>query len=258
MRLANITWPQAEAYFKDHDTVIVPLGSTECHGTHMPLGTDTMIPDKILEVLEPKTDALIAPTMPYGNTDYLAVFPGTISLGPEVTYQVMFRILDGLRRHGARRFIVLNGHGGNNSILDRLSVDMQKEGCILAQMNWWIMVWDLVPDWKGDSPWRGGHGGAEETAAVMAIDPDLIDYDAIGDLNLKSLSEELPFSGMSAVRFKGIDIPMRRFTTDVTDNGWVGADHPKYATKEWGEQMINATADYIAEFIEAFKKVDLG
>ena len=224
----------------------------------MPLGTDTMIPDKILEVLEPKTDALIAPTMPYGNTDYLAVFPGTISLGPEVTYQVMFRILDGLRRHGARRFIVLNGHGGNNSILDRLSVDMQKEGCILAQMNWWIMVWDLVPDWKGDSPWRGGHGGAEETAAVMAIDPNLIDYDAIGDLNLKSLSEELPFSGMSAVRFKGVDIPMRRFTTDVTDNGWVGADHPKYATKKWGEQMINATADYIAEFIEAFKKVDLG
>ena len=63
---------------------------------------------------------------------------------------------------------------------------------------------------------------------------------------------------MSAVRFKGVDIPMRRFTTDVTDNGWVGADHPKYATKEWGEQMINATADYIAEFIEAFKKVDLG
>jgi creatinine amidohydrolase len=170
----------------------------------------------------------------------------------------MFRILDGLRRHGARRFIVLNGHGGNNSILDRLSVDMQKEGCILAQMNWWIMAWDLVPDWKGDSPWRGGHGGAEETAAVMAIDPNLIDYDAIGDLHLKSLSEELPFSGMSAVRFKGVDIPMRRFTTDVTDNGWVGADHPKYATKEWGEQMINATADYIAEFIEAFKKVDLG
>ena len=81
---------------------------------------------------------------------------------------------------------------------------------------------------------------------------------AIGDLHLKSLSEELPFSGMSAVRFKGVDIPMRRFTTDVTDNGWVGADHPKYATKEWGEQMINATADYIAEFIEAFKKVDLG
>lgn len=257
MRLERITWPQAEAYFKEHDTVIVPLGSTECHGRHMPLGTDTLIPEKILDVLEPKTDALIAPTMPYGNTDYLSVFPGTVSLGPEVTYQVMFRILDGLRKHGARRFIVLNGHGGNNPVLDRLSVDMQERGCILAQMNWWIMVWDLVPDWKGESPWRGGHGGAEETAAVMAIDPDLIDYDAIGDLHLRSLSDELPFSGMAAVRFKGVDIPMRRFTTDVTDNGWVGGDHPKYATKEWGEQMINATADYIAEFIEAFKKVNL-
>ena len=257
MRLENLTWPQAEEYFKTHDTVIIPLGSLECHGRHMPLGTDTMIPNKITDVLEPLTDALIAPTMPYGSTDYLSVFPGTVSLGPEVLYDVMYRILDGLRKHGAKRFVILNGHGGNNPVLDRLSVAMQEKGCILAQMNWWIMVWDLVPDWDGNSPWRGGHGGAEETAAVMAIDENLIDKDAIGDLHLKSLSEDLPFSGLASIRFKGVDIPMRRFSRDVTDNGWVGNDHPKYATREWGEQMINATAEYIAEFIEAFKKVKL-
>ncbi len=257
MRLERLTWPQAEAYFKEHDTVIVPLGSIECHGKHLPLGTDTMIPNRILDELEPLTDALIAPTQPYGSTDYLSVFPGTVSLGPEVTYQVMYRILDGLRKHGARRFIVLNGHGGNNSVLDRLSLDMEEKGCILAQMNWWIMVWNLVPDWKGDSPWHGGHGGAEETAAIMAVDPALVDTDAIEDLHLKSLSEDLPFSGLTAVRFKGLDIPMRRFSRDVTDNGWVGEDHPKYATKEWGEQMIKATAEYIASVIESFKKVDL-
>lgn len=61
MRLERLTWPQAEAYFKDHDTVIIPLGSIECHGRHLPLGTDTMIPNRILEELEPLTDALIAP-----------------------------------------------------------------------------------------------------------------------------------------------------------------------------------------------------
>ena len=75
MRLENLTWPQAEEYFRNHDTVIVPLGSLECHGRHMPLGTDTMIPNKIVDVLEPLTDALIAPAMPYGSTDYLSVFP---------------------------------------------------------------------------------------------------------------------------------------------------------------------------------------
>ncbi len=257
MRLERMTWPQAEAYFKENDTVIVPLGSTECHGTHLPLGTDTLIPMKITDELEKRTDTLIAPAMPYGSTDYLSVFPGTVSLGPEVTYQVMYRILDGLRKHGARRFVVLNGHGGNNPVLDRLSVDMQEKGCILVQMNWWIMVWDLTGDWNGEKPWHGGHGGAEETAAVMAVDPSLVDHDAIGDLSLKGLSDELPFSSLTAVRFKGVDIPVRRFSNDVTDNGWVGNDHPKYATKEWGEEMITACADYIAEFIGALKKVQL-
>ncbi|MCR5794334.1 MAG: creatininase family protein [Solobacterium sp.] len=257
MRLERLTWPKAKAYFDANDTVVVPIGSLECHGRHMPLGTDTMIPNRILDKLEEKSDVLIAPTVPYGNTDYLASFPGTVSLGPEVTYQVMYRILDGLRKHGARRFVILNGHGGNNPVLDRLSVDMQEKDCILVQMNWWIMVWDLVEDWKGDRPWRSGHGGAEETAAVMAIDPSLIDTDEIRDLSLKELSEDLPFSTMAHVRYKGVDIPVRRFTTDVSDNGWVGPDHPKYATAEWGEKMIEASASYIADFIEVLKKVQL-
>ena len=46
MRLSKITWPTAERYFKENDMVILPIGSTECHGRHMPLGTDTLIPDK--------------------------------------------------------------------------------------------------------------------------------------------------------------------------------------------------------------------
>ncbi len=91
----------------------------------------------------------------------------------------------------------------------------------------------------------------------MAVDPALVDTGAIEDLKLKSLSEEMPFSGLASVRYKGVDIPVRRFSRDVTDNGWVGNDHPKYATKAWGEQMIRASAEYIADFIEEFKKAEL-
>ena len=255
MRLENLTWPQAETYFKNHDIAIVPIGSIECHGKHLPLGTDTLIPNRILELIEEKTDTLIVPTMPYGNTDYLTSFPGTISLGPEVTYQVMYKILDGLYQNGIKKFVVLNGHGGNNSILDRLSVDFEKKGCILFQMNWWIMVWNLVNGYDGSEKWSGGHGGAEETAAIMAINKDLVDYDAIEDAPLKELSKDLPFSSMVTVHYKGVDIPVRRSTKSVTDNGWVGPDHPKYATVEWGEEMLVKTAEYIVDFINVLTNV---
>ena len=80
MRLSELTWPQAEKYFAAHDTVIIGVGSIECHGRHMPLGTDTIIPDFLLEQMEQRTDALICPTIPYGATEYLGDFPGTVNL----------------------------------------------------------------------------------------------------------------------------------------------------------------------------------
>ena len=90
MRLEHLTWPQAEAYFKTHDTVILPIGSIECHGRHMPLGTDALIPARLLELLEPQCpDTLIAPLLPYGACDSQTDFPGTISLGHDVLYQVL-------------------------------------------------------------------------------------------------------------------------------------------------------------------------
>ena len=69
MRLSNLTWPKAEEYFKEHDTVLIGLGSIECHGRHMPLGTDTLIPDFLLDKIEQKSDVLICPTIPYGATE---------------------------------------------------------------------------------------------------------------------------------------------------------------------------------------------
>ena len=99
MRLSELTWPQAEKYFAAHDTVIIGVGSIECHGRHMPLGTDTIIPDFLLEQMEQRTDALICPTIPYGATEYLGDFPGTVNLGPELLYQVLSRVSSELYRH---------------------------------------------------------------------------------------------------------------------------------------------------------------
>ena len=140
MRLANMTWVQAKEYFDQNDIVLLCIGSTECHGKHLPLGTDTLIPEKLLELIEPKTDVAIAPTLPFGACDTLADFPGTISLGTDTLYEVLTRITQGYRAHGVRRFAVLNGHGGNNPVLDRVAVDLYRQGCLLAELNWWLMA----------------------------------------------------------------------------------------------------------------------
>ena len=211
MRLANLTWPKVQEYFEKNDMVLVSIGSIECHGRHMPLGTDTLIPEHLLEKIEQKSDVLIAPTIPYGACQSLAPYPGTIDIDSEVLYQFCRQVFLSLYRHGARKFVFLNGHGGG-----------------------------------------------EETAAILGIDPSLVDRSEIGGaLWFKDLSENLKTTGFRSVEYKGVSVDILRSTPHVTDSGWIGPDHPSTATEEWGREMLETTANYIADFMEEFKKVTL-
>ncbi len=251
MQLSRMTWPQAEAYFKENDIVLLSVGSIECHGKHLPLGTDTLIPQRLLELIEPLTDVAIAPIIPFGACDSQTDFPGTVSLGLDTLYDVFTQLTRGYMAHGVKRFAVLNGHGGNIPALDRVALDVSRAGGMLAQLNWWLMAWDLDPAWKG------GHGGAEETAGVLAVDPALVDWSQVEDMRLKPVSDEIETTGFKTVRFKGVELPLVRPVTDISDNGWIGPDHPKNATEEWGREMLDACARYIADFLEAFRRAPL-
>ncbi|MCI6260339.1 MAG: creatininase family protein [Pyramidobacter sp.] len=250
MRLENITWPRAERYLKEDGTVIIGIGSIESHGRHMPLGTDTLIPDKLLAMIEEKTDVLIAPTIPYGATQSLNEYPGTIDIDNDVLYRYLLCVMESLRRHGAGKFLILNGHGGNIKPIERAALDMDKKGCLTAVLNWWLMAWDMDPAWKG------GHGGGEETAAILGIDPALVDRSEIGPaLKLNDISGAIKATGFYSVSYKGVSFNVPRQIGKITDSGWIGPDHPATATEEWGKKMLAACADYIADLAEEFRKV---
>ena len=252
MRLQNITWPQAQKYFRENDTVILGIGSCECHGTHLPLGTDTLIPEHIINLVEQKTEVLIAPTIPYGSCDYFSEFPGTITLGTECLHQVLIHVLESLFNAGARRFVIINGHGGNIPAIEMAAYEMSKKGALTAIMNWWQMTGSFNPEW------RGGHGGGQETAAIMAIDPKIVDWFTLKDGCIADVNSQIKATGLKTVNFKGVEVIVPRNVADISDNGWVGPDHPKHATQEWGNKMLNTMADYIVEFIDAFKTAKLG
>ncbi len=253
MLLSEMTWVQAETYFKESDMVIIPIGSIECHGKHMPLGTDTMIPDKIIELVRKQNDkVMVIPTIPYGACESLYPFSGTINLGTDLLYELVKKIVENLKRHGARKFVVLNGHGGNIKALERIGYELDADGCLMAILNWWLNVWEMDPAWKG------GHGGGEETAAVMAINPDLIDRTYIDlPLELTDISDTIKGSGFNTVQYNGITVTVPRLTNHVTDNGWSGPDHPRLATVEWGTKMLDTFASFMVSFLDEFSRVQL-
>ena len=155
MFLEKMNYLDVEKYLKTRDTVVIPVGSIENHGKHMPLGTDTMIPHRIAELYSAMSDTVIAPTVNYGATADIVGFPGTISLGVEGLRALLERICDQLYDYGFRHFIILNGHGGNSKSITEVGHHLYAKGAILANLNWWLIAGELRPEWKG------GHGGGE-------------------------------------------------------------------------------------------------
>ena len=263
MYLDRMNYKEVEEYLKHDDLVIIPVGSIENHGLHMPLGTDTMIPDKIISMMEEKLNlkknnhVVVAPTINYGSTDDLSGFPGTITLGIDGLKNLLQTICDQLYKFGFRRFVILNGHGGNCKPIDAVGINMFKKGCWLACVNWWLIVGEL------NSYYKGGHGGGEEAAGVMAVDPSLIKYEYINEPEgiMNDVSEELPSSSWTSVCFKGANVTIPRLVNHLTHNGWLthgmGSDNPSKADPKWGTEMLDMMADYLIDFNEALKRAAL-
>lgn len=252
MFLEKITWKQAEGYFKEKDIAIIPVGSTENHGSQLCLGTDFLIPRRLCEMMDERLNILIAPTVPFGVGDQHINFPGTITIGYDGLYDLMTRIVDQLYGFGIRKFVFLNGHGGNTPVLQRVALELDERHAMGAILNWWLLAGELDPRWKG------GHGGGEETAAILGIDPSLVDQSEVaGPMRLHDVSDTLKATGFTSIDYKGVTVNIPRLTPSVTHNGWIGPDHPETATEEWGRKMLQTTADYIVDFMEEFKKVDI-
>lgn len=112
MRVADRNWQQVEEYLAHDDRVVLPVGSTEQHA-YLSLATDSILAERIsVEAAEP-LGVLVLPAMPFGIAPGFAAFPGTVSLRPETLVAVLTEVLETLRGQGFRRFLLVNGHGGN-------------------------------------------------------------------------------------------------------------------------------------------------
>jgi creatinine amidohydrolase len=172
-RISDLTWQRfGELVPEKIERVLVPVGTMEAHGV-LPLGTDTLIPDRLAERLAEPLDALIAPTIPYGLTSSLLAYPGSMTLEKETFEDLVYEVGSELERNGFRQILFLNGHGGQTDelrkVVNELHQDHQVSGMVV---EWWPLAADACREVFGTA---GGHAGVDETAAVTALAPDLVE-----------------------------------------------------------------------------------
>lgn len=137
MRLEELNWMDVEAYLKQEDRIMLVLGACEQHG-YLSLLTDVKIPLALADAASQQKGVLVAPPLNFGVSSYFLSYPGTISLRLSTFLDVVEEMVRSLYGQGFRRFLVLNGHGGNDPARGRLTeVANDLADIKLSWYSWW-------------------------------------------------------------------------------------------------------------------------
>jgi creatinine amidohydrolase len=154
------------------NTVLLPTGTLEPHGV-VNNGADNTAPTAMARALARRTNAMIAPTLPYGMTGSMEAYPGAFQITESAYRPFVKQVLEGLAKNGFRNIIVLNGHGGpQTAVLNAVAAEVSAERRVRTLVvNWWSYASDVTKQVFGED---GGHAGLNETAFIQAIDPALV------------------------------------------------------------------------------------
>jgi creatinine amidohydrolase len=224
-RLECLTWPDVDSLGANagrRATLLVPLGSTEQHGPHLPLTTDTDIAVAVsLAAARRDPRLLVAPALPYGSSGEHQAFPGTLSIGSEATELVLLELGRSVTV-GFDSIMLVTGHGGNAEPVARAVARLNAEGRSVA-------AWS--PQWGGDL-----HAGRTETSLMLAIAPDRVHLDHATPGDERPIEVLLPILREHGVRA-------------VSRNGVLG--DPTGASAEEGQRLLSAAADRLVEAAHA-------
>jgi creatinine amidohydrolase len=233
---ADLTQPEIAAQFKNNPLVILPCGSVEQHGPHLPTGTDTLAANIISHAVAERMDGLVLPATPFGVTPMHAPYEGTITLTPDTYMRVQTETCVSTAKHGARRLLIINWHEGNIPSLSIAAEALHREHGMSVLT---VQACYVAEELYGHSCGGLTHGGEIEALAVLAHSPGLVHLDRIDYSSDHSQGRK-----WDKLRRTRSYQPVLRDIRTIATTGWYGS--PEHATAEKGLKMLKDIADAIA------------
>jgi creatinine amidohydrolase/Fe(II)-dependent formamide hydrolase-like protein/7-cyano-7-deazaguanine synthase in queuosine biosynthesis len=247
--LGELTWPEAQQRFKEVDVALLPVGSTEQHGTHLPLDTDAFDAHYLaLRVAEACKDPkpLVLPLVPYGVSYHHEDFSGTISVSPGTLSQLVYEIGISAARHGITKLVIINGHGGNSPALHFAAQMINRDAHIFTCVDTGETS-DLDINAMTETP-NDVHAGEVETSTALATRPHLVRTGAARRFIPHFSSSYLNFSSKRSVEWYA-------HVAKISPTGVLG--DPTKANREKGERMWDLMIKHLVEFVEDLKNMSL-
>lgn len=234
--LKEMSWTQFVERKKSTDLVIIPSGAFEVYGPHLPLGTDTLVAEKISELVSKRVNSIIGPTLEVGDSASLDAFPGTITIKPESFKDYMWDTVQSLKKWGFKRFLFMNTHAGNVPIITQIVNELHRDKEIrCAQVDYWRFIQHHCEGITISGALAHGHASEAGTSVMLHLYPDLVDID-----NWVNEPPQVKNHYPDIINY----IPY----TSYSKSGTMG--DATLGTKEKGEKLVQRSVDRIVQFLE--------
>jgi creatinine amidohydrolase/Fe(II)-dependent formamide hydrolase-like protein len=247
--VAHMTWEEARERFGTAEIALLPVGSTEQHGPHLTLDTDTFDAEYLAieaarRVSSPRP--LVLPAIPYGVAYHHMDFPGTLSVNPDVLSRIVVEVGLSVARHGITKLVIVNGHGGNTPALQYAAQIVNRDAriftCVDSGETSEVEVRALI-----DTP-NDVHSGEFETSTSLATRPHLVRTDRLRRSVPRFSSKYLDFTSKNSVEWYAR-------TAHFSESGVLG--DPTRASREKGEKLWAIMIAHLAAFLEDLKRLRL-
>jgi len=261
--LAHMSWAEAEEFLKGSDMVIIPMGSIEQHGPQLPLGTDFLDALEVALLVAQRCEVVVAPAVMVGYSEHHMGFPGTLTISTETLQQVVFEVAQSLVRHGFKKIMLLNRHGGNNTAVNTAvhRINHQTEATAVDISSLQPLQGTELPP----APQIDWHAGVGETSLMLYLTPSLVDMSKARQpkltlprhlTELSKMAEDRPDLGriFSASIFLPKATGKHTSTREMTDTGVFSSGNPAEATAERGRMEVESYVKAAVKFIEDWRK----
>jgi creatinine amidohydrolase len=247
--------------------VIIPVASQEQHGNHLPIGTDFINGVERCKLIAQERDILVAPVLMVGQSPYHMEFPGTMTLSADLIIDVHLEAVESLIRHGFKRFIIMNAHGGNRAI-STLLVDQinQTTAGVAVEFGQAIRPFEEEPS-TPPSTVLDRHGGTGETSRSLYLMPTLVQLDKAVtaeltlpdhlDAMLPEVVDEDPTALMLflAEGLKAEETGKKTSSAEMSTTGVWGARDPAEGTAARGEDVTRKSVEAAVKFIDRWNEL---
>lgn len=259
IKVAELTIEEARECLDDKAVLLVPMGSLEDQGKHAPMGdylaAEAVALDIAAKAKEKGVATFVTPSIPFGGKDWFDSSHGGVSLSHATIVAILDEMFACFTRHGLKRIMIVNGHGGNVAPITEVTHKWRTEHDVfITSMYLWQISYGLLPELIGkeEAALSSGHGANPLTSVMMHYFPDLLRTDLITSPPSGLVLKGAELGGFGFVKYAGASIQAPVEAMETAPNGVWGGD-PKLCSAQTGrtlsEKLVDIGSDFIVEHI---------